>query len=191
MRRGRPAHQIARNATTIRDSSSTTDANIGCSTWAVTEWSGRGGRREYALRCRVSSTGTFAACPTRNWGWVSCLGPGFVATDINTSERDRPKSAAPGALDKSAEEMRRKLLDEMVAAGMRPEAVDDPVHDAARNDHRPEHGDRARRQARQHHAEPEPGAPICSDPSGLGRPRWHLRYRSSIYYLTIYPYMIE
>jgi hypothetical protein len=100
-----------------------------------------------------------------NWGWVSCLCPGFVATDINTSERNRPESAAPGALDeRSAEdEMRRKFLDEVVAAGMRPRSgrrsrarrrVQRPVLDL----HRPEHGDRARRQARQHHAEPEPGA---------------------------------
>lgn len=84
----------------------------------------------------TSRSGTFAACPTRNWGWVSGLCPGFVATDINTSERNRPESAAPGALDeRSAEdEMRRKFLDEVVAAGMRPEAVADLVHDAVCND---------------------------------------------------------
>ena len=59
-----------------------------------------------------------------------------MATDINTSERTRPKSAAPGALDeRSAEdEMRRKFLDEVVAAGMRSEAVADLVHDAVCND---------------------------------------------------------
>jgi len=65
--------------------------------------------------------------------------PLFIAVDTTiseTSERNRPESAAPGALDeRSAEdEMRRKFLDEVVAAGMRPEAVADLVHDAVCND---------------------------------------------------------
>ncbi len=41
-----------------------------------------------------------------------------------------PDGASRGADD----EMRRKFLDEVMAAGMRPEAVDDLVHDAVRND---------------------------------------------------------
>ena len=47
-----------------------------------------------------------------NWGGIFCLCPGFVATDANSSERDQPESAAPGALDeRSAEdEIRKEVL---------------------------------------------------------------------------------
>jgi NAD(P)-dependent dehydrogenase (short-subunit alcohol dehydrogenase family) len=63
---------------------------------------------------------------------VSCLCPGFVATDINTSQRNRPEWAAPNALEeRSAEdELRRKFLDDLIGGGMAPDAVADLVHDA-------------------------------------------------------------
>ena len=78
--------------------------------------------------------------------------------------------------------MRRKFLDEVVAAGMRFEGVADLVYDAVcdgRLDlHRPECGDCASRQARQHRAEREPGAAdAVPTPSTIGRSRWTLYYR--------------
>ena len=63
---------------------------------------------------------------------VSCLCPGFVATNIGTSERNRPEWAAPNALEAAppqAEAM-REIMMERLAAGMPPPQVANLVHDA-------------------------------------------------------------
>lgn len=64
--------------------------------------------------------GAVGLCAARSaFGFVRWLLPlpRFVATDINTSERNRPESAASDALDERSveDEMRRKFLDEVVA----------------------------------------------------------------------------
>ncbi|MET0458360.1 MAG: SDR family NAD(P)-dependent oxidoreductase [Ilumatobacteraceae bacterium] len=65
---------------------------------------------------------------------VSCLCPGWVATDIGSSERNRPEWAAPRALDDvpvddRAAMIREFLLDQL-RSGMPPAEVADLVHDA-------------------------------------------------------------
>ncbi len=65
---------------------------------------------------------------------VSCLCPGWVATDIADSARNRPEWAAPNPLeegdDDPAAEMRRQWLVDVLASGMPPAAVADLVYDA-------------------------------------------------------------
>jgi NAD(P)-dependent dehydrogenase (short-subunit alcohol dehydrogenase family) len=65
---------------------------------------------------------------------VSCLCPGWVATDIGSSDRNRPEWAAPRALeeqpsDERAAAMREFVLDQL-RSGMPPARVADLVHDA-------------------------------------------------------------
>jgi NAD(P)-dependent dehydrogenase (short-subunit alcohol dehydrogenase family) len=64
---------------------------------------------------------------------VSCLCPGWVATDIGTSHRNRPEWAAPRALDEPVDsqvaQMRDFVLDQL-RNGMPPAQVADLVHDA-------------------------------------------------------------
>ncbi len=69
---------------------------------------------------------------------VSCLCPGWVATDIATSDRNRPEWAAPRPLeeqpvDERAALVREFLLDQL-NSGMAPARVADMVHDAVAND---------------------------------------------------------
>lgn len=66
---------------------------------------------------------------------VSCLCPGWVATDIASSERNRPEWAAPPALDDPADEdaemaMRRQWIADAIASGMPPAEVAELVYDA-------------------------------------------------------------
>ena len=69
---------------------------------------------------------------------VSCLCPGWVATDIATSARNRPEWAAPAALadepDDERVAMARAFVREQLASGMAPADVADLVHDAVRED---------------------------------------------------------
>jgi NAD(P)-dependent dehydrogenase (short-subunit alcohol dehydrogenase family) len=65
---------------------------------------------------------------------VSCLCPGWVATDIATSVRNRPEWAAPPALaadplDERAAAMREYVIDQL-RSGMPPAEVAELVHDA-------------------------------------------------------------
>ena len=67
---------------------------------------------------------------------VSCLCPGWVRTEIATSERNQPESAAPPALYDLTDEQ-DAAWNFIVAAlenGMDPEAVADLVHDAVTGD---------------------------------------------------------
>ena len=69
---------------------------------------------------------------------VSCLCPGWVATDIGRSDRNRPEWAAPRALeeqpvDDRAAAMREFVLDQL-NSGMPPAQVADLVHDAVVDD---------------------------------------------------------
>ena len=63
---------------------------------------------------------------------VSCLCPGWVNTEIDRSERNRPEWAAPGlGVEASAEEAAiRAFVSEQLRSGMQPDAVADLVHDA-------------------------------------------------------------
>ena len=63
---------------------------------------------------------------------VSCLCPGWVATNIAASIRERPEAVAPGPhLELSAEdEARYEFVTELVRSGLPPEHVADMVHDA-------------------------------------------------------------
>lgn len=63
---------------------------------------------------------------------ISCLCPGWVATDIGTSERNRPEWAAPGALEPESDqvEMMRAFVLDQLRSGMPPAQVADLVHDA-------------------------------------------------------------
>jgi NAD(P)-dependent dehydrogenase (short-subunit alcohol dehydrogenase family) len=63
---------------------------------------------------------------------VSCLCPGWVNTEIDRSERNRPEWAAPGlGVEASAEEEAiRAFVSEQLRSGMQPDAVADLVHDA-------------------------------------------------------------
>jgi NAD(P)-dependent dehydrogenase (short-subunit alcohol dehydrogenase family) len=63
---------------------------------------------------------------------VSCLCPGWVNTEIDRSERNRPEWAAPGlGVEASAEEEAiRAFVSEQLRSGMQPDDVADLVHDA-------------------------------------------------------------
>lgn len=63
---------------------------------------------------------------------VSCLCPGWVATQIASSVRNRPEHVAPGPqLEMTpAEEQRYSMVSELVRNGLPPEQVADMVHDA-------------------------------------------------------------
>jgi NAD(P)-dependent dehydrogenase (short-subunit alcohol dehydrogenase family) len=63
---------------------------------------------------------------------VSCLCPGWVATDIGTSERNRPEWAAPNALEEPNDNMAmiRDFVLDQLRSGMPPADVADLVHDA-------------------------------------------------------------
>jgi NAD(P)-dependent dehydrogenase (short-subunit alcohol dehydrogenase family) len=69
---------------------------------------------------------------------VSCLCPGWVATNIGTAERNRPEWAAPRPLDEQPEDPRFTLIREFVMdqlkSGMPPPQVADLVHDAVVNE---------------------------------------------------------
>ena len=63
---------------------------------------------------------------------VSCLCPGWVRTEINSSERNRPESAAPPALYEltADQQMAWDFVSAAVDAGHDPADVADLVHDA-------------------------------------------------------------
>jgi NAD(P)-dependent dehydrogenase (short-subunit alcohol dehydrogenase family) len=63
---------------------------------------------------------------------VSCLCPGWVNTEIDRSERNRPEWAAPGLeVEATAEEEAiRAFVSDQLRSGMEPAAVADLVHDA-------------------------------------------------------------
>ena len=65
---------------------------------------------------------------------VSCLCPGWVATDIATSDRNRPEWAAPRPLDDQPVDERTAMVREFVLdqlrSGMPPAQVAELVHDA-------------------------------------------------------------
>jgi NAD(P)-dependent dehydrogenase (short-subunit alcohol dehydrogenase family) len=69
---------------------------------------------------------------------VSCLCPGWVATDIATSDRNRPEWAAPPALEERPVDERSALVREFVLdqlrSGMPPAQVAELVHDAVVTD---------------------------------------------------------
>ena len=67
---------------------------------------------------------------------VSCLCPGWVATDIADSDRNIPEWAAPAALNEPNEdaELRRRWLKDVLASGAQPDDVADMVHDAVTNE---------------------------------------------------------
>ncbi len=81
--------------------------------------------------------GLFQAMRTQRTGvGVSCLCPGWVNTEIDRSERNRPEWAAPGlGVEASDEEAAiRAFVSEQLRAGMQPDAVADLVHDAILSD---------------------------------------------------------
>jgi NAD(P)-dependent dehydrogenase (short-subunit alcohol dehydrogenase family) len=63
---------------------------------------------------------------------VSCLCPGWVNTEIDRSERNRPEWAAPGLdVEATADEAAvRAFVSDQLRSGMEPAAVADLVHDA-------------------------------------------------------------
>ena len=63
---------------------------------------------------------------------VSCLCPGWVNTEIDRSERNRPERAAPSLeVEATAEEAAvRAFVSDQLRSGMEPDAVADLVHDA-------------------------------------------------------------
>ncbi len=70
---------------------------------------------------------------------VSCLCPGWVATDIGTSDRNRPEWAAPNPLaeppvDDERSALLRAFVLEQLNSGMAPAQVADLVHDAVIED---------------------------------------------------------
>ena len=69
---------------------------------------------------------------------VSCLCPGWVATNIGSADRNRPEWAAPRPLDEQPEDPRSALIREFVLdqlkSGMAPAKVADLVHDAVVNE---------------------------------------------------------
>jgi NAD(P)-dependent dehydrogenase (short-subunit alcohol dehydrogenase family) len=69
---------------------------------------------------------------------VSCLCPGWVATDIATSERNRPEWAAPRPLDERPVDeraaMAREFVLEQLRSGMPPAEVAQLVHHAVVED---------------------------------------------------------
>jgi NAD(P)-dependent dehydrogenase (short-subunit alcohol dehydrogenase family) len=68
---------------------------------------------------------------------ASGLCPGFVATKISESERNRPaemKAESPSDATKQQAEMIRELARQQVAAGIRPSEVAEMVLEAIRDD---------------------------------------------------------
>ncbi len=69
---------------------------------------------------------------------VSCLCPGWVATDIATSDRNRPEWAAPRPLDEQPDDERvaaiREFVRDQLRSGMPPPRVAELVHDAVVGD---------------------------------------------------------
>jgi NAD(P)-dependent dehydrogenase (short-subunit alcohol dehydrogenase family) len=69
---------------------------------------------------------------------VSCLCPGWVATDIMTSDRNRPEWAAPRALEDEPDDpaitMIREYMLDQLRSGMEPAKVANLVHDAVVNE---------------------------------------------------------
>jgi NAD(P)-dependent dehydrogenase (short-subunit alcohol dehydrogenase family) len=69
---------------------------------------------------------------------VSCLCPGWVATDIGNADRNRPEWAARPALEEEEEDPSATLIREFVLdqlkSGMAPAKVADLVHDAVVNE---------------------------------------------------------
>ena len=81
--------------------------------------------------------GLFRAMQDQQTGvGVSCLCPGWVATDIADSDRNIPEWAAPAALNEPNEdaELRRRWLKDVLASGAQPDDVADMVHDAVTNE---------------------------------------------------------
>ena len=79
------------------------------------------------------SEGLFQTMRMRGTGvGVSCLCPGWVNTEIDRSERNRPEWAAPGlGVEATAEEAAmRAFVSDQLRSGMEPAAVADLVHDA-------------------------------------------------------------
>ena len=77
--------------------------------------------------------GLFQAMRMRGTGvGVSCLCPGWVNTEIDHSERNRPEWAAPslGVEATAEEEAIRAFVSDQLRSGMEPAAVADLVHDA-------------------------------------------------------------
>jgi NAD(P)-dependent dehydrogenase (short-subunit alcohol dehydrogenase family) len=77
--------------------------------------------------------GLFQAMRMRGTGvGVSCLCPGWVDTEIDRSERNRPEWAAPGRdIEPTAEEeANRAFVVDQLRSGMAPATVADLVHDA-------------------------------------------------------------
>ena len=67
---------------------------------------------------------------------VSCLCPGWVRTDIATSDRNSPESAAPPALYEPTERQRaaQEFVEAALEGGMDPDEVAGLVHDAVIGD---------------------------------------------------------
>lgn len=67
---------------------------------------------------------------------VSCLCPGWVRTDIATSERNGPEAAAPPALYEPTadQEAAWQFVVDALEGGLDPDAVADMVHDAVVDD---------------------------------------------------------
>ena len=69
---------------------------------------------------------------------ISCLCPGWVATNIGTADRNRPEWAAPRPLEEQPDDARDVLIREFVLdqlkSGMPPAKVADLVHDAVVNE---------------------------------------------------------
>jgi NAD(P)-dependent dehydrogenase (short-subunit alcohol dehydrogenase family) len=77
--------------------------------------------------------GLYQAMRMRGTGvGVSCLCPGWVNTEIDRSERNRPEWAAPGLEIEPTpeEEANRAYVVDQLRSGMDPTAVADLVHDA-------------------------------------------------------------
>ena len=71
-------------------------------------------------------------------GGVSCLCPGWVATNIGSADRNRPEWAARRALEEQPvdprDEMIREFVLDQLKSGMAPAKVADLVHDAVVNE---------------------------------------------------------
>jgi NAD(P)-dependent dehydrogenase (short-subunit alcohol dehydrogenase family) len=67
---------------------------------------------------------------------ASVLCPGFVATSINESERNRPGHLAPGATgpETDQQQVMREMARQQVAAGIKPSEVAEAVIEAIRGD---------------------------------------------------------
>jgi len=69
---------------------------------------------------------------------VSCLCPGWVATNIGSADRNRPEWAAPRALEEQphdpTDDLIREFVLDQLKSGMEPAKVADLVHEAVVND---------------------------------------------------------